>query len=359
MGPLPYPLCASRSDESARAHAQVVGHRFVEADEVNATDGAPDASGYRVPFAANSASSLANTFRRPMRSPGRPDLLTPPEDTPTRLRLPTDLTGGAMRGSFNIPSCRLYSAIDGPFAAARPTVVRLINGRTLNFNRALCGPRANAPCQPTLSATESGAAVSAVGRIGTGLNIVSNVPVYVVGDMNMTSEIVNVQTGQKATDWIPFMIAGDTMTTLSNSWSDQGSRWAVATANGDLEPDVRGLRRAATTQYNMLLLTGVAGSGVHTSPAVVAPVGVSGGGLPGSMRLMEDWGDAEHRFRGSIVLGWMPVYTQWRVAGIGNRSSFPPMLRDWQFDRHLNATSNQPPDSPVFDVTALRSWRRE
>jgi hypothetical protein len=74
---------------------------------------------------------------------------------------------------------------------------------------------------------------------------------------------------------------------------------------------------------------------------------------------MENWGEAVHRFRGSLVLGWFPVYTQWRQDRPDVRSYRPPALRDWQFDRHLNATVNQPPDSPVFDVTALRSWRRE
>jgi len=353
MGPLPYALCAANSDESARAHAQVVGHRFVEADEINATTGAQVNDGFAVPFAANAGQ--ANTFRRIMLSPGDPTVTgggrLVAEKPPTRLHLPTDLTTGPMLGSFNIPNCALYSLVDGPLRSARPTALRLINARTLNFNRSLCG---NAPCQPVLSTTTAGAAVTAAGTLKDGLNIVSNVPVYVVGDVNKTSEIVNVQTGIKATDWIPFMIAGDTITTMSNAWSDHSARWGVFTGDFSIGP-----RRAATTQYNMLLLTGLAGAGVHSSPGVVTTVARSGGGLPGSMRLMEDWRSAVHAFRGSIVLGWMPVYTQWRVAGLGDRSAQPPLLRDWQFDRHLNATINQPPDSPVFDVTALRSWRRE
>jgi hypothetical protein len=87
----------------------------------------------------------------------------------------------------------------------------------------------------------------------------------------------------------------------------------------------------------------------------------SGGGLPNAMRLMENWdiNNAFHTFRGAMVLGWSPVYTHWKVARAGRGTYFPPKLRDWQFDRHLNATINQPPDSPVFDVSAIRSWRRE
>jgi hypothetical protein len=108
-----------------------------------------------------------------------------------------------------------------------------------------------------------------------------------------------------------------------------------------------------------LLLTGLVGAGVYGGGRDIVPTRTSGGGLHNAMRLMEDWRGERHIFRGAMVLGWMPVYTQWLVGREGDRSYMPPALRNWQFDRHLNATVNQPPDSPVFDVTALRSWRRE
>jgi hypothetical protein len=357
-GPLPYPLCAADSDESSRAFAQVVGHRFLEADEVDATTGNLR-GGFTMPFAGNAS---LNRFERGVDAPTRPTLMSPPEAPPASpFVLPRDLVAPppeGMRTTFVVPHCAHYSLINGPLAAVRPTAVRLINGRTLNFNRQSCGPGANQRCHPELSTGTVGSR-SAEGVIPDGLNIITNAPLYVVGDVNMTSEIEQVQTGQKATDWIPFMVAGDTVATLSNSWSDHGSRWGVGTGDGRLSVGLAPVRQASSTTYNMLVLGGVAGSGVFAGARDVRTVGVSGGGIIGAMRLMENWAEAVHRFRGSLVLGWFPVYTQWRQDHPDVRSFRPPALRDWQFDRHLNATVNQPPDSPVFDVTALRSWRRE
>jgi len=354
-GPLPYPLCGADSDESATALAQVVGHRFLEADEVIATSGAL-ASGFAAPFAQN---GVLDRFERGVDAPTRPTLMSPPEPAPVAPAvLPDDIVApppGGMVTTFTVPDCRRYSLVDGPFAAVRPTAVRLINGRSLNFNARRCGNAGNQRCHPELSSARNGGE----GQLEDGLNFVTNVPLYIVGDVNRTSEIERVQTGRKATDWIPFMVAGDTVTTLSNSWSDHGSRWGVNTADGRLRIGLNPIREASSTQYHMLVLTGLAASGVFVGPKDVRNVGTSGGGLTGAMRLMENWSDAVHRFRGSLVLGWMPVYTQWRQDRPDVRSYRPPGLRDWQFDQHLNATVNQPPDSPVFDVTALRSWRRE
>ncbi len=353
-GPLPYTLCAANSDESTTALAQVVGHRFLEADELQAPNGSLQIS-FTMPYVQNGA---GGQMHRNIVVPSRASL-SPTESAP----LPSDLvmapTGG-LKGTFVIPNCQAYSTVNGPLAGARPTALRLINGRTINFNASKCGPNRNQECQPQLSASATGDAVSAVGKLSDGLNVISNVPVYIVGDMNNTSEIDEVQTGKKATDWIPFMIAGDTITTLSNGWSDEGSRWNVSTADFAMSKEFgKGPRVAQSTTYNMLLLTGLPGGGVFTGPGTVAPVGATSGGIIGGMRLMEDWRERVHRFRGSIVLGWMPVYTQWRVDRPSARSYVPPGLRDWRFDQHLNATVNQPPNSPVFDVTALRSWRRE
>ncbi|HEY1100203.1 MAG TPA: hypothetical protein VGF99_14800, partial [Myxococcota bacterium] len=136
-------------------------------------------------------------------------------------------------------------------------------------------------------------------------------------------------------------------------------RWNVRADNGNLNILLGGSnRKARNTRYTMLVLTGLVGAGAYDGRSIRV-LNESGGGLPSALRLMEDWGNRRHTFRGSMVLGWMPVFTQWRAGTPGPSTSRPPEVRDWQFDRHLNATVNQPPDSPVFDVTALRSWRRE
>ena len=358
-GPLPFQLCGAPSDETGTAHAQVVGQRFLEADEVDVRPGRGTLNiDPRAPFRANEdfgpSINQRDTFQRKMRKPTLPPG-SPPERTPTVLALPDDLAsaGTTITGSFRIPECANYAHVGGKWTTVRATSVRVINGRTLNFNASKCGTRRNQACQPRLSPT-------AAGLIENGLNVVTNVPVYIVGDINQSSEVDEVTTGEKAEDWIPFMVGGDSVTTLSNAWDDEHSRWNVATNSLEMNVNAPFVPRVAqSTRYHMLLLTGIVGAGVYGGGNAISPIGESGGGLPGAMRLMENWSDAEHVFRGAIVLGWMPVFTQWSVARPAVRSYRPPAIRNWQFDRHLNATVNQPPDSPVFDVTALRSWRRE
>lgn len=360
-GPLPYPLCAAPSDESGTALAQLVGHRFLDADE------RPGAPGFAEPYTQNNSGANPKPYdfeRLPPFRPKNPTTLAQPEPTPT-LSLPPDVANEAapFRGSFTIPACASYSlATPGPFATVRPTAVRVINARVLNQNADKCGNNRNQPCLPRLSRATTNV-TGGEARLPDGLNIITNVPAYITGDVNQTSEIIDVQTGAKATDWVPFMIAADSITTLSNAWDDDASRWDVATDDGALAPpgDTT-IRPAASTRFNMLLLTGINAAGVFVGDtSAIRNLPETGGGLPNVMRLMENWGAEStlHQFRGAIVVGWSPVYTHWKVGRVGRGTYTPPLVRDWQFDRHLNATINQPPDSPVFDVSAIRSWRRE
>lgn len=310
---LPFPLCSG----------DLAGERFLEADEGSG-------AAFTFPYEGNADDDYARMIA-----------IGPPAPAPAPT--PRETT-------FRIQPCSGHAIkTPGPVAAVRPSVVRLINGRALNFNASKCGPSRNQPCLPRLSER-------AEGNLDAGLNVITNLPAYVVGDVNLTSETVNIQTGRKADDWIPFMIGADTVTTLSNSWSDEASRWSS---------DGFGVPAAASTRYNFLLLSGITSSGRFSGSVDrdgrIEAINSSSGGLTGVMRLMEDWqtSEAVHSFRGSIVIGWNPVYTKWRVPNASFTTFRPPVTRDWQFDQHLNATVNQPPDSPVFDVSAIRSWRRE
>lgn len=349
-GPLPYTLCAAPSDEAATAHAQVVGRRFVEADEIDVDTGNANASSFVMPYQDGSP-AFGNTLMREMAAVPA----ATPAEAPSSYPAPR-----TNQGSFRIPECERYALSGGVWSAVRPTAVRVINGRTLNFNRSSCGDDGSRRCLPELSTIATSHARSAVRQLDNGLNVVTNVPMYIAGDINQTSEVNDVDTGRRATNWIPVMFAADTVTTLSNGWDDEHSRWEVSTNDNDLNVESFRERPARTTRYTMLLLTGLVGAGTYAGDSrSISLTNTSGGGLHNAMRLMEDWRGERHIFRGAMVLGWMPVYTQWRVGRTGERSFEPPALRNWQFDRHLNATVNQPPDSPVFDVTALRSWRRE
>jgi hypothetical protein len=352
-GPLPFPLCSAPSDEPAVAHAQVVGRRFVEADEIDVHTGSAAAPTFTMPY-NDGDRGFGNTMLRTMALPPTAS----PREASTTPSYPDP--AASVPGSFRIPECARYSLSGGVWSSVVPAAVRVINGRTINYNRSSCGDSGNARCLPELSSLSVSHARSATRQLDDGLNVVTNMPMYIMGDINQTSEVNDVATGRRATDWIPVMFAADSVTTMSNAWDDEHSRWGVSTNDSDLNVTSFTERAASTTRYTMLLLTGLVGAGSYAGGGrAINAFGTSGGGLHNVMRLMEDWRGEQHIFRGAMVLGWMPVYTQWRVGRPGDRSYEPPALRNWQFDRHLNATVNQPPDSPVFDVTALRNWRRE
>ncbi|HEY1100753.1 MAG TPA: hypothetical protein VGF99_17570, partial [Myxococcota bacterium] len=90
-GPLPYPLCGDFSDEDSSAFAQVVGHRFLEADET--TYGGGLDTSLRAPFLANGGTAGRDTFRRKITRPPTPPGASPPDGTPSS-ELPNDVASG-------------------------------------------------------------------------------------------------------------------------------------------------------------------------------------------------------------------------------------------------------------------------
>lgn len=232
--------------------------------------------------------------------------------------------------------------------------VRVINARRVNSNTAPTAAPTVAdaaflpafPSQPVLSA-------SAVGTLPQGISIVTNLPLYVVGDVNLTSDAFSTVA---AKPWVPVLLAGDTVHPLSNFWDDARARWAEST--GDVD------RHASVTRYNMEML---AGWGMTVS-------GSASGGIHNFPRFLEDWGETNTGdckgtgafsgacpaiITGSLVIGHSRVYT----AGVGPEQTpgdigRSPPRRDWGFDRHLEDLSKQPPGAPIYDVAAIKQWNR-
>ena len=71
--------------------------------------------------------------------------------------------------------------------------------------------------------------------------------------------------------------------------------------------------------------------------------------------LMENWNSAAWTYRGSLVIGFAPVYARWAHPH-DNYARFPGWT--WEHDPHLDSVSSQPPGAPVFRVSATRAWRR-
>ena len=185
-----------------------------------------------------------------------------------------------------------------------------------------------------------------------GLSIVSNIPVYIMGDFNSSSRTDN----STITPWVPSLIAGDQITFLSNGWSDINSSWfAFSNAPGPA------VRTAMNTTYNLSTIGGfnvaqspwwAAAQGAHSVPAII-----------------EDWAGKDLNYTGSIVLGFYPVYYRggryyYNYDWLDTTSRQPYNLatyragnRTLHFDPHLEIPSHQPPGAPVFFTSSLLNWK--
>ncbi len=207
-------------------------------------------------------------------------------------------------------------------SGARPNAVRIYNAR--NINQMASGiPEP----PPILDSPARGNLTPAGGP--RGLTVITNLPLYVLGDVNTSSDV----SGQ----WVPFLVGGDTITLMSNAWTDKTSPNNPAAAN---------------TVYNMEILSGW----LPTTSSNVS------GGIQNFPRFVENWTSRTAKIRGSIVIGWHAVYTQWKRSssvGTGATNAYFPPNRDWGFDPNLNDLENQPPGTPMFDVAAVRQWARQ
>lgn len=192
---------------------------------------------------------------------------------------------------FNVPDCAAYSAAGA--IQAFPDVVRLVNAANLN-----------------------GAILS------SGLSIVSNLPVYMTGDYNTSSNVASAT----SSPWVSSLVAGDKVTYLSNAWDDAKSGWSQ---------NPNAFARAATnTTYNTALIT---------EPSTNLSV------------LLEDWTGRNLTLNGSVVMGYNAVYALHQNYCCANVSYQPPN-RTFNFDQHFGFINNQPPGTPVFPISAVLLW---
>jgi hypothetical protein len=252
---------------------------------------------------------------------------------------------------FKRPNC------EDPSTYTRINAIRVINARRINSNASptVLPPIADAGSLPAF-ATAPALSTAAVGQLPLGLSIVSNLPVYVVGDVNLTSDAYAAPTS--TLPWVPVLVGGDVVHVLSNAWDDQNARWAVS--NG-LQT-----RRASVTRYHMAMLGGW-GMSVGTS------TNQRSGGVHNFPRALEDWssgsaGDCRGvadfsdgcptLIHGSMVIGFARVYTSWPFVEADDDIGRRAPRRNWDYDQHLDHVDRQPPGAPLFDVTAVREWTR-
>lgn len=128
---------------------------------------------------------------------------------------PFDETAADGTSRFRIPDCTTYESDLNPTGTSRALVnaVRLVNGRTI-----------------------------AGTHMPKGLSVVSNLPVYLVGDYNTSSDVSNAT----ATPWVSTLVAGGKIYQISNNWTDERAPW------GRLWNEIP--RPATSTVYQTALL---------------------------------------------------------------------------------------------------------
>lgn len=220
---------------------------------------------------------------------------------------------------YMVPNCAFGS---------RPNAVRTLNARFVHVDHAT-NPFRSGPPQ-----------LRSEGTLPAGLTIATSLPLYAMGDHNLSANTEELDMGASGAQWVPMLLAGDVVTVLSNAWQDAAAPWHQRIQ------DTFFLRRATTTTLNVAIMGGW----------TMTRGGVYSGGVENLLRINESWQNQTLRLRGSLVISHNAVYDQWpRVAG---GSFTTPPQRDWAFDKHLENLSLQPPGAPVYDVTAVRSWQR-
>ncbi len=227
-------------------------------------------------------------------------------------------------GRFVVPSCN-----DSETRKARPNVLRIINAAHIN---------------PPVDVTVGAVTVRASPPpLPVGLSVITNLPVMVVGDLNIDSN----PTTSTALPWTPVLIGGDALYHLSNRWDDRNAPWA-----GVLPQTNRLLisRDADDTTWNAAWITGW---------TVTSSQNVHSGGLQNITRYMEDWGGGAvtQNLNGAFLVGFASVHNRTTVAF--KSTSFSPPDRNWAFDPHFESLDKQPPGAPEFNISSTRSWSRK
>ncbi len=240
----------------------------------------------------------------------------------------------AANKSFIIQRCARYGRDAGKIGAF-PNAVRVINGAFIN---------------PKNDVTTAGGTLSLrAGILPRGLTIATNLPMYVLGDVNIETTPKLTPTTTPANDYfVPVLFVADRITRHSSAWSDTSSRWSLPAGVFQRDP--------VRTVHQFEVFSGWAQSEATT--------GFHDDGIENFMKYNERWkGDIEAVYFGSMVAGFASVY---EGAGTGSKGDGNPAdygfgapKRVEGYDFHLDVPENQPPGAPLYNVQGIFLWEAE
>jgi hypothetical protein len=161
----------------------------------------------------------------------------------------------------------------------------------------------------------------------TGLTVVSDQAIYVLGDYN-------------SVNWQPAAFIGDSINVLSSNY------WPVGCPAGCTRNDRQsntGLTAGTRNSINTAVSAAFLG-GVDTTLG-----GTYNGGLENYPRFHEDWGGSTLTYQGSFVSLGTPVHVNGAWCGTGTGCNiYNPPVRTWNYDPRFNDVKNLPPLTPRF-----------
>jgi Tfp pilus assembly protein PilX len=206
------------------------------------------------------------------------------------------------------------------------------------------GSIGNLPTQPV----SSGCTLNAANPTGCGgFTVASENPVYVAGNYNSSAADPYWPTGPSNAAHSAGGIIADSVTLLSNSWSD---------VNSLNNPTTLGNRNATTTYYRMAVAGGK--NIPFPEPAFASACGSNckdfgtDGGMHNFLRYLENWGGQTLNYNGSLVSVY---YSEYNTGNFKCCSTvYSPPSRNFSFDTLFLNPSNLPPGTPMFqDVVNL------
>ncbi len=199
-------------------------------------------------------------------------------------------------GLFKIPDCARYdlSAAGANKLRTRPSDIRIINAQNIDHN-----------------------------ILVHGLSIVSNINVFLQGDMNTNSDT----TTALAVPWTPVLVGANNILLQSKLWSDDNDRWDVMPAT------LVGTRKADTTQYNLVMITSQ---------------------FPFFMN--EDWTGKTTIIRSPLLMFYDGAFDNLGPFGTTGTTTFDPGALDMKYDSHFEYLANQPPGLPFMNVFSTNGW---
>jgi len=168
-----------------------------------------------------------------------------------------------------------------------------------------------------------------------GFTLASENPAYVLGNYNANGGFGDPHASAS--------VIADTVTLLSNNWSDQ------VMFNNPTNPTNR---PAADTWYRLAIATG---KNINFSSAPYAGVPQdfgTDGGVHNFLRFLESWGGRNIYYKGSMASMYYSMY----ATGVFKccTSVYGAPARNYSFDLDFNDLSNMPPGTPtVTDVVNL------